>query len=92
MPTYTEHDLKRAFECGHYAGMQYDELCKKTQLAAAGPYPPTEELLDIDTPFWVHNTNYALFVWQYIDWGVVRDKWILRPERPGDRVESVGRN
>jgi hypothetical protein len=84
---YTEQQLRRAFECGQYAGLQYDDVCKK--IRADGPQPATEELLDMDTPLWVHNTNMSLFVWQFISWDVVRDKWILRPERPDDLLETT---
>src|SRR5260370_42653457 len=87
---YTEKQLKRAFECGMDAALQYDEACKKTPLGR-DPHPTTAELLDMSTPLWVHNTNMSLFVWPYISWLVLRDKAILRPERPADLLPTLNR-
>jgi len=79
---YTEKQLRRAFECGTNAGLRY--ALDKSGTANGGWADMTELM---DTPFWVHNTNMSLFVWQFISWTKVRDNWILRPERTDDLLE-----
>lgn len=74
---YTEKQLKRAFECGHDSGVR----------CAQGGRLEMDVKELASTPFWVHNTNMSLFVWQYTSWAEVRDNWILRPERPDDLLE-----
>jgi hypothetical protein len=72
MTTYTEEDLKRAFECGHTVGVGFGQ----------GEHP-SKALSDVvDTPDWVHKTNMSLFVWQFISWERAKH-WILNPAFKG---------
>jgi len=50
--TYTEQDLKRAFELGY-------TTCAEMAVS---------ESVDFDTPAWVHNTNMSLFLWGQLAW------------------------
>jgi hypothetical protein len=57
---YTEEELKRAFEVGFAAALEF-AISENTEL-------------DIPawTPAWVHNTNMDLFVWSQISWDAAR--------------------
>jgi hypothetical protein len=60
MAAYTEEQLKRAFEVGFTAALEF-------------AVSPTEEFnMPVWTPVWVHNTNMNLFVWSQISWDEAR--------------------
>lgn len=63
--TFTEEQLKRAFEWGFYAGSKQmvdgDDGCEQV----------IREM--ITTPLWVHKTNSSLFLWSRVNWNHIRD-------------------